>query len=230
MLNSLDRSRRQLEGDYCLNWHDVLPPPLASQQEAWERNKAIARAYAAPGATLKSVGESCGLSKERVRQCIARSLRQERAPIEKYLDRCGVTSKLDAVVLLKGLAGGFRVLPEEEAAEIRAWEQKAEAYARERKERYREQARRRAIEWHEENKRQQEEARKRQEAYLRLTQAERTQKQIESEESLRALEQQVANSIMKRPLDPAWESMLRRAEEVKRGLGLLPSKANGKAE
>jgi hypothetical protein len=213
-----------------LNWRDVLHPQLAMQQEAWERNNAIARAHAVPGATLKSVGESCGLSKERVRQCIARSLRQPRAPIEKYLDRCGVASKLDAVVLLKGLAGGFRVLPEEEAAQLRAWEQKAEAYARERKERYREHARRRAIEWHEENKRQQEEARKRQEAFLRLTPAEQTQKQIETVERLRALEQQVAKSI-ERPLDPAWQSMLRRAEEVKRGLGLLPAKhLNGKAE
>jgi hypothetical protein len=213
-----------------LNWRDVLPGDVASQQEAWERNNAIARAYAAPGATFKSVGKSFGISRERARQCCARSLRQPRAPIEKYLDRCGATSQFKAAVLLKGLAGGFRVLPEKEAAELRAWEQKAEAYARERKERYREQARRRAIEWHEENKRQQEEARKRQEAFLRLTPAEQTQKQIETVERLRALEQQVAKSI-ERPLDPAWQSMLRRAEEVKRGLGLLPAKhLNGKAE
>ena len=64
-------------------WADLLPPPMAANQTAWEKNHAIKRAIEA-GASRHEIANHLNVSYSNVCQRIHRAERHKVAPIERY--------------------------------------------------------------------------------------------------------------------------------------------------
>ena len=69
----------------AVDWFELLPTRVAKAQARWERGRRALRAHEA-GATLATIGESLGVSRQRVSQiCTKARLWDGPSPAEQYL-------------------------------------------------------------------------------------------------------------------------------------------------
>jgi hypothetical protein len=211
-----------------LNWRDVLPPRVASEQEAWER---CTRAFQARlnGATLRSIGDGLGVTASRAQQIADKGARRQgrRSPAERYLSERNIEGWKSATALAHGTTTTWRPQTYSE----RVWEIKAEVLEEEhRLRRAKDKAERQLRQLQEERERRasyaraaEEDLRRRAEAEdvaLRVSQMTKAMRQREEAEKRRwDGVPTVAEHLDKVAQSPEWQRMLRSGKHL-----------NGKAE
>lgn len=69
-----------------VDWHEIFPDRvLGRDQIAWERRRALSRAWMWNSITQVSLARELGRSQGNVNAKVLRGLREKRSPVEKYL-------------------------------------------------------------------------------------------------------------------------------------------------
>jgi response regulator of citrate/malate metabolism len=75
-----------------MNWENLVPPYVATQQRAWELQRQIV-GMRGVGFTLKSIAERAGISTHRVRQYLSYRVQRE-SPVEHWMRAGGEIAEM----------------------------------------------------------------------------------------------------------------------------------------